>query len=129
MLAVCPLTTTKSDTLISKRARSPGSAGMGRPRRCKSSHSVIEQHPFAACADSITAKKPDIVTAIATLTVRLRIESPLICGETFDRLPKPRRGRLCGGLHRNWLQVALFSVIADRWQRDAALSRAIVWTV
>ena len=43
MLAVCPLTTaaTKSDTLISTRARSPGSAGMGRP----SSHSVIEQHP------------------------------------------------------------------------------------
>ena len=52
MLAVCPLTTaaTKSDTLISTRARSPGSAGMGRPRRCKSSHSVIEQHPWHARA-------------------------------------------------------------------------------
>ena len=32
----------KAITLISTRARSPGSAGMGRPRRCKSSHSVIE---------------------------------------------------------------------------------------
>ena len=38
MLAVCPLTTaaTKSDTLISTRARSPGSAGMGRPLNSKS---------------------------------------------------------------------------------------------
>jgi hypothetical protein len=70
---------TKSDTLISTRARSPGSAGMGRPRRCKSSHSVIEQHPSQLVLTGITAKTPDIVTAIARLTVRLRIESPLIC--------------------------------------------------